>query len=239
MMERANLPLYLQLQEVLKDEIQHGRLKPGDQLPPERELSDQFRMSRMTVRQALNQLVTEGLLYRVQGKGTFVAKPKITQNLWQLSSFTEDMLSRGMKPGAVVIEREVIHAEPKLAELFKLDKDMRLIKIRRLRTADGEPIALETTHLPYQQFQSILEKDLTGSLYELLAFEYRVSLARARQSIEAREAWTLEAGLLKIPEKTPVLIIERISYDVDMQVIEYVNSCYRADKYKFYVELQG
>lgn len=238
-MERENLPLYLQLQEVLKEQIHTGLLKPGDQLPPERELSDQFRMSRMTVRQALNQLVTEGLLYRVQGKGTFVAKPKITQNLWQLSSFTEDMLSRGMKPGALVIEREVIHAEPKLAELFKLEKDMRLIKIRRLRTADSEPIALETTHLPYQQFQSILAKELTGSLYELLASEYRVSLARARQSIEAREAWPLEAGLLKIPDKTPVLIIERISYDVDRQVIEYVNSCYRADKYKFYVELQG
>ena len=239
MMNRANLPLYLQLQEVLKDDIQNGRLKPGDQLPPERELSEQFRMSRMTVRQALNQLVNDGLLFRVQGKGTFVARPKITQNLWQLSSFTEDMLSRGMKPGAVVIEQEIIHADHKLAEYFQLEKDMRLIKIRRLRTADGEPIALETTHLPYHAFSGILEKDLQGSLYELLAREYSIVLVRARQSIEARDARPLEAGLLKIPEKTPVLIIERLSYDNNMHVIEYVNSCYRADKYKFYVELQG
>lgn len=238
-MNRSNLPLYLQLQEVLKDEIQNGHLKPGDQLPPERELSDQFQMSRMTVRQALNQLVAEGLLHRIQGKGTFVARPKIAQNLGLLSSFTEDMMSRGMKPGARVIEKEIIHADHKLAEIFSLTDDMRLIKIRRLRTADDEPIALETTHLPYERFADIAKKDLSGSLYDLLRNEYQVVLSKARQSIEAGEATPLEAGLLKIPEKVPVLIIERMSVDPQMQVIEYVNSCYRADKYKFYVELQG
>lgn len=238
-MDRANLPLYVQLQEVLRDEIHNGRLKPGDRLPPERELSGQFQMSRMTVRQALNQLVADGLLHRIQGKGTYVARPKITQNLGLLSSFTEDMISRGMRPGARVIEKEIIHADHRLAEMFSLKDDMRLIKIRRLRTADGEPIALETTHLPYERFADLLQRDLSGSLYELLRGEYQIVLSKARQSIEAGEAAPLEAGLLKIPEKVPVLVIERISVDPALQVIEYVNSCYRADKYKFYVELQG
>lgn len=237
-MNRANLPLYLQLQETLKDEIQNGRLKPGDQLPPERELSEQFQISRMTVRQALNQLVTDGMLHRIQGKGTFVARPKIAQNLGQLSSFTEDMLGRGMRPGARVVEKEIIHADHRLAEIFKLKDDMRLIKIRRLRTADEEPIALETTHLPFG-FADILTKDLSGSLYTLLSNEYGITLCKARQSIEAGEARTLEAGLLKIPEKVPVLIIERTSANLQGDVIEYVNSCYRADKYKFFVELLG
>lgn len=235
-----NLPLYIQLQNMLKEQIQTGKLGPGDQLPPERELSERFKMSRMTVRQALNQLEAEGLLYRIQGKGTFVAKPKITQTLWNLSSFTEDMISRGMKPGTQVIEKEIIYANSKLASFFQLDcDDLRLVKIRRLRTADDEPIALETTHLDYRKFHDIMEKDLSGSLYELFREQYNISLVKARQSIEAGEAMPLEAGLLRIPEKSALLIFERISYDSRDEVIEFVSSCYRADKYKFYVELRS
>lgn len=234
------LPLYIQLHNIFHEQIKNGVLLPGDQLPSERELSERFKMSRMTVRQALNQLVTKGLLSRIQGKGTFVAQPKITQMLWKLTSFTEDMISRNLKPGSKVIEKETIYADRKLAEVFDLDPlDLRLVKFRRLRTADGEPIAIETTHLDYHKFSDILEKDLSGSLYELLRNDYNISFGKASQSIEAGEARPLEARLLQIHEKSPMLIIERVSYNHQDEVIEFVSSCYRADKYKFYVQLQA
>src|SRR3954453_21586841 len=141
------VPKYFQLREILLDLIEDDELPVDAPIPSERELCQRFGLSRMTVRQAVDHLVTEGRLYRVPARGTFVARPKIEMPL-RLVSFTEDMLSRGLRPGAVDLDRRTVLADARLAGLFRVEPGTAIHVIDRLRTADGEPMALERSHLP-------------------------------------------------------------------------------------------
>jgi len=131
------LPLYYQLMHELRLRIERGEWKPGDLFPPERELSETYGVSRMTVRQALAELVNDGLLRRDQGRGTFVAKPKLRKRLFRLTSFTEDMRARGKQPGARVLRAEMALAKPKVAEMLQTGPEQLVAVIERLRLADG------------------------------------------------------------------------------------------------------
>lgn len=235
---RVLTPLYTQIKQAIRDMVESGQLRPGDRVPGERELAEQFRVSRMTARQALNELEAEGVVVRAQGKGTFVARPKIRQALVSLTSFSEDMMLRGLVPGAKYVKVEVMVTPPDIAELLGLTIASQVWRVERLRTADGEPMALEVSYVPYRLCPD-LETHLTreGSLYRVFECVYGFSLARATQTVEAALASKDEASVLGIRPRTPVLLCRRLTYRHDGVPIEYVKSLYRADRYKFVAEM--
>lgn len=234
----ARAPLYLQLRDALWEQIEGGGLRPGDPVPSERELCLQYGISRMTCRQAIGELVAQGVLYRRRGKGTYVANPKISQSLLELTSFTEDMIARGITPGAIVLEAREVVAPPRVAAALDLQGDRTVVQIERLRTANSQPMALETSHLPARLCPGLADGDgLSGSLYQLVRTRYGIEMVRARQSLEAVTATRSEAVRLGVKAGSPLLSIERISYDRSGRPVEYVRSLYRGDRYRFDVEL--
>ena len=232
------IPLYYQLKQWLVEQIDRGELKPGDYIQSERELSEEFEISRMTVRQALLELVNDGKLVRERGKGTFVAEPKISQDLFRLTSFSEDMISRGMKPGAYVIDATVKPAPSVPQKHLKLEQEDPVLIITRLRMADEKPMALETTHFPLAKFPRLDEQDFNNmSVYQYIKERYGVVMQYASQSIEVGIPNQKEKELLNIGSNTPILLIERVTFDSNREPLEYVTSAYRGDRYKLYVEL--
>ncbi|MDB4896812.1 MAG: GntR family transcriptional regulator [Firmicutes bacterium] len=232
------IPLYFQIKTRLLELIENGQFKPGDQVPSERELTERFSVSRMTARQALTELESQGYLYRIQGKGTFVATPKLEQPLAGLTSFTEDMRRRGLAPGARVLTAQEAPAGKKAAKLLGIAETATIFRLERLRLADGEPMALETSHIPVALCPGLLEADFRDqSLYRILAERCDTRLVKADQSLEAVPATAYDAEMLHVREGTPLLLMERVSRDASDKPVEFVRSLYRGDRYRFTTEL--
>ena len=229
------VPKYTQLRELLLGLIEENRLSVDAPIPSERELCQQYELSRMTVRQAVDQLVAEGRLYRVPGKGTFVARPKIDMSL-RLVSFTEDMLERGMVPGSRELDRRSILAGAHLARAFGLAPGAEIYLVERLRTADGEPMAIERTHVPATLAPGLLDRRLT-SLYDVLATDYGIEFDEGEQTIEAAVVDPGDAKLLDVPRGSAVLRMEQRSYASGV-CGELVESLYRADRYRLHTKLE-
>ncbi len=212
-------------------------LPPGSPIPTERSLAAQFDVSRTTVRQALAELTVEGRLLRVQGKGTFAAEPKMAQRL-QLSSYTEDMRAQGREPSSKLLDVSELPADPELARLLNIRQGAKVLRLQRLRLADGEPMAMETTHLPLGRFRG-LRKYVTGgtSLYQVLRERFDVEMGHAEETIETALAGPHEAELLGADVGMPMLLLSRHSYDLADRPVEWVRSVYRGDRYKFVAEL--
>lgn len=232
-------PLYTQLRDALVGEIQAGRFRPHDRIPSERELSTQFRVSRMTARQALLDLVREGALYTRVGKGTFVAQPKIDQPLRSLTGFSQDMQVRNTRPGSRVLEARTVPATAEVAAALRLLPGNEVILLHRLRLADGEPLAVETAYLPLALCPSLLAHDFANeSLYAVLTDDYGFTLTHAEQTLEAALAGPRELELLKLTPPAAVQHIQRLTFRQDGIPVEYVLSTYRGDRYKFRSVLQ-
>ena len=235
----SHLPLYQQLKAVIEDRIATGEWLPGAQVPSERELCEQFDISRITVRQALAELVVDGRLNRTQGRGTFVAYPRIEQRLSGLTSFTQDMQVRGKRPSSQVLRAECLPAQPQVARALKIKLGDRMVVLKRLRLADGEPVAVETAYLPDQRLHGLLSDDLARrSLYDFLNKKYHIQPTRAEQQLEATVCPAAEAKLLGVRKGAPVLHIYRTTFDQDGRPFELVESYYRGDKYIFIAELR-
>jgi GntR family transcriptional regulator len=233
------VPRYHQLKEILREKIRTGELKPGDLIPSERELSETYRISRMTARQAITDLVNEGVFYREQGKGTFVTRNKITQQLMRLTGFTEDMRARGQNPTTRVLAARQCLADETTAERLRVPTGQPIVCLQRLRLADGEPLAVEFSHLHFKGCERLLDEDLEhNSLYRLLETKFALPLMEAEQEIEAGLASSEEALLLNIPAGSSVLHIRRITYTDRNQPLEYARSVYRGNKYVFYTRLK-
>lgn len=233
------IPLYYQIKTRLMEAIENGQLKPGDRVPSERELTEKFNVSRMTARQALAELESQGVLYRVQGKGTFVATPKLEQPLAGITSFTEDMRRRGLEPGARVLSVEEVPAGRRVGRALGLAETTPVFRLERLRLAGGEPMALEVSHIPVALCPALFTVDFADqSLYKILAETFGVKLVKAVQSLEAVPADAYEADVLHVREGTPLLLLERISRDSTDRPAEFVRSLYRGDRYRFTTELQ-
>lgn len=231
---RHPLPLYLQLEESLRADILARRLQPHQQLPSERELCGQFRVSRMTVRQALLDLARDGLIYSRIGKGTFVSEPKIDQQLRTLTGFSQDMAARGSKPTSFVLEAKCEPAADAMAQALHLPPAAQVILLMRVRLADDLPLAVETVHLPENLCPGLLRHDFScESLYAVLEQDYGYRLTRAEQTIEAGLAGPREVGLLQVQPRAPILIMERLTFTEQNVPIEHVHSIYRGDRYKF------
>lgn len=228
------VPKYTQLRELLLSQIEE-QLGVDSLIPSERELCQKYGLSRMTVRQAVDQLVSEGRLYRVPGKGTFVARPKIDMPL-RLVSFTADMRARGMVPGAVELDRRPVRAGAHLAKAFGLEAGAEIYVVERLRTADGEPMAIERSHIPAALAPGLLDRRLT-SLYDVLAAGYGIEFDAGEQTIEAAVVDPADAKLLDVPHGSAVLRMEQRSY-MGGVCGELVESLYRADRYQLHTALE-
>ncbi len=232
------LPMYYQLKEIIREKVTRGEWKPGKLIPSERELSKQYGISRMTVRQALTELTQEGVLRRKQGVGSFVAELKIEQQLTGLTGFTEDMRKRGLQAKARVLRLEAIQPPADVVTALQISPQQPVVLLERLRMVGQEPMALEASHLHFPQVTELLEEDFESrSLYELLAEKYNIVPTKAKQSIEAALPNRREQRLLGLPGGSPVLRNRRTTFDQNGRPFEYTKSAYRGDSYVFYAEL--
>jgi GntR family transcriptional regulator len=237
---RSALPLYQQIYEQLRGKISGGQLKPGDALPTEADLVEQYQVSRATVRQALDALVQDGLIYRERGRGTFVAHPTVQQGLTRLVSFTEDMRSRGFEPGSRVLSAQLVPASEEMAGRLDVEPGEELARIERLRLADGEPMSIESSYLIHRVCPGILRHDYAAnSLRQMLEQHYDVRIASASQAIRAVEATGELANLLSVRRGAALLFIERVSYSQYGLPVELLYLYHRGDRYVLYNELRG
>ncbi len=230
----STVPLYLQLKEHLRQQIENGVYPPGSRLPSERELADTFQVSRMTARQAIRLLATDGFISAHVGKGTFVLKPRIDQELLLLTSFTEDIRQRGMTPRSRIIRAAIEHADQEVAAHLKISEGAEVILLSRVRLADEEPIAWEICAVNHRLCPGILDRHNFGqdSLYQVMREEYGLRLLWADQLISARMPSREERDALDLDAKTPVLSLTRVTYTDHDQPAEYVSSVYRCDRYQ-------
>ncbi len=233
----SSVPFYLQLKRMIEEQVANGALAPHTRIPSERELSEQFMISRMTARRALLELTREGRIYTAVGKGTFVAEPKISQNLHALTSFSEEMRARGLHPATRLLRRALIPAPAAAARCLRLPPEAPVLCVARLRLVDDEPMALECSHLAFPGMEELLALPIEGSLYELLGERFQLIPTEAIQEFEARLAVDDELPLLKIGAGAPVLTLARTTFDAAMRPFEYVQSVYRSDRYRFVARL--
>ncbi len=223
------------LRQHLVDVIDQG-LEPHSKLPAERDLATEFDVSRLTVRRALDRLEHDGLVYRVQGAGTFVASPRITKSV-ELTSFSEDMRARGLEPGSSTLVSETIPAGARLGSRLRVSPSAELFHIRRARTADGEPMALEDSYLNPQLFPGLIDNVGSESLYKVLEEDYGMRIEWAEQSIRASVLEPEEARILNAPPFSPAFYVTRTSYDAQDRAIEYAESTYRGDRYHYELQI--
>lgn len=227
------IPLYYQIQRVLMEKIQSGALSEGDLLASEEELARVYQVSRMTARQALQGLKARGYALSQKGRGTFVTRPKLEKNIMHLRGFTEDMKQRGMVPSSQLLEQTVVKASEEIAESLKIEPETAVMKLRRLRLADGTPMALEASHIPLRPFPGLERINFAKqSLYYILRENYGVRVAWADETIEALPATREESELLTIPRRASVLSISRVIITTEQIPIEIACSRYRGDRYR-------
>jgi GntR family transcriptional regulator len=232
-----SIPLYIQIAEGLVGQIETGELAPGDQLPPERELSEKMGVNRMTLRRALRVLETQGLVVRKHGVGTFIAAPKIARQMDAVFRFTKGMQRRGYTPGAQVISLDQGIVDKATARELALPIAAQAYRILRLRSINQEPVLLEDYSIPAGRFPGLERHDLERrSIYEVMENEYGVSIFRARQSFEPVVASEFEAELLDVRVGAPLMLEKRISFDQDNRPVEYGKDRYRGDRFRFITE---
>lgn len=240
-LERSNpLPLYYQLKEVLKQQIRAGHLAPHTAIPSEPELVSNYHVSRATVRQALSELVHEGLLYRQHGKGTFVCEPRIQKTLSELTSFTEEIQRRGQRPGGLLLVSELIRGSEAVRNQLGLLDTEQLLRLERLRTADDTPIAYEVDYLPYPRATGIYQrvKEIAGgSLYSLMNAE-GLNPYIAEQHFTADCATVREAELLRIPPGEAGLRLTCTTFDLTGAPLAYTEAYYPGSRYDMHVTLR-
>jgi GntR family transcriptional regulator len=232
------VPLYYQIQRALIEKIHSGELRKGDLLASEGELARAYQVSRMTARQALHGLKASGYAFSQRGRGTFVTKSKTEKHLTQLRGFTEDIIQRGMVPASCLLEQRVVDANDELAESLEIQIGAPVMMLRRLRLADGIPMAVEKTYIALRQFPGIERIDFVEqSLYHTLREQFGVRVAWAAEVIEILSATREESDLLDIPANTGVLSISRNTITADRMPIEVTVSRYRGDRYRALIRI--
>lgn len=228
---------YSQIAAYYQERIDAGELVEGNKMPTEEEIGRLFNVSRITVRQAMNELAQAGYIVRMQGKGSFVRMKKADMQLNHLQGFSEEMRAMGMEPSSELRSGEIIACDPKVAQKLQVEPESQVFSLLRVRYADGAPMAVEHVHVPFYLCPTLLSHDLNGSLYKVLLEHYQLEPLHAMQDIEAGLASRQIAELLRIKPTEPSLIIERVSYLRGEVPLEYVISVYRGDRYAFHVDM--
>jgi GntR family transcriptional regulator len=233
------IPYYYQLMQLLEEEIEAGTWSTGDPIPSEHELCDIYGVSRTVVRQALGALVSNGLLYRVKGKGTFVAPRKLEEKFIQRSDgFYREMASRGLSVTSSVLAQEVVVPPTHVRHHLRLKEQDRTVKIDRLRSVEGQVLLFVQTYIPFNLCPDLVGAELaTGSLYAYLREQCQLSVASGRRTVEAVLAYPPISTLLEVHKGAPLLKIESVSYLADGRPLEYYEAWHRADKSKFEIEM--
>jgi GntR family transcriptional regulator len=212
-------------------------LAVGDAIPSERQLSANFRVSRLTVRAALDDLVREGYLVRRHGSGTFVSEPKIAQEL-TMTSFTDDMRSRGLSPASETLDLRTVMAGARLGRLLHVSPSEPVLVAERLRLADGESMAIETVHIRASHVPGLTARDLEErSFYELLHDRYGIVAVGGEQTIEPTVTDEDESRALGVPLHSPAFRFERVTHSEEGEIVEFVDSIYRGDRYRLITAL--
>lgn len=241
-LERSNpLPLYYQLKEVLKQQIRAGHLAPHTAIPSEPELVTQYHVSRATVRQALTELVHEGLLYRQHGRGTFVCEPRVQQQtISELTSFSDELRRRGKRPGGMLFVSELVRGSQSVREQLRLTDEEQVIRLERLRTSDDIAVAYEVDYLPYPHAAGIYQRakeTADGSLYTLMSSE-GLQPYIAEETFKADHPNEREAELLRIDKEEIGVRLYCTAFDETGAPIEYTEAFYPANLYEFHLTLR-
>jgi GntR family transcriptional regulator len=235
--ELGPVPLHHQVYLDLRAALDTGEWRPGDLLPPERQLAGRYGCSLITVRRALSELTREGRLERTRGRGTTVLRPRIERDFGGTMSFTEEMQDRGLDPETKLIASRPESAGEVVAAALRIEPGSPTLYVERLRAAGGEPLLLEQVHLPAEQFPGLLASDLEhGSLYDLLTARYGTRIVRARESLEPVLLRAREARLLGQRPRTPALQIEGIAFSSEGIPVEFARSYVRGDRTRYYIE---
>jgi GntR family transcriptional regulator len=229
-------PKHAQLSDVLAD-LAVNELGPDAAIPSERELMTTYDVSRATVRRAIESLIAEGLLVRIHGKGTFVARPRVESRL-HLASFSQDMRGRGLTPSTRLMRVDEERPPADVARSLRLGSAGLAWRIDRVRLADGQPMALENGWYPKAALPDLDTRDLTGSLYALFADHYGLVIDAAEQTLWGESADGTTARRLEAPVHTPLLVFRRISSAAG-RPLEHVVSRYRGDRYQIHMSLAG
>lgn len=238
-MERSvGVPLYLQVKNHLLSSIQSGKWTEGDLLPSESELCEIYQVSKITIREAVGVLVREGILERLQGKGTFVRRAKYEPHLSGLFSFTKWSIQNGFEPSTRAIKIEADFRDATVAGELGVRSDRELVRIERLRLADNEPLCLEQIYIPAAICPDIHLKDIVGRPFnDILLNDYGIPLFKSAVAIEAAGADQYTRKLLRMGKLESALIIKHIVFSKDSKIIYLVRCAYRGDKVKFWIEL--
>jgi GntR family transcriptional regulator len=232
------IPLYHQLKCALISSIDSGQWQSGQQLPTEDQLAENFGVSKITVRQALRDLVDLGYVTRQRGRGTFVSKPKFDQGPRELMSFTQEMHRHHLTAGSRVIECSTAEASEHVAEALQLPPGEPVFVLKRLRMADAEPMGVQTAHIPLAMVPGLTADNLENvSLYELIQIKYGLQPARARETYFAIPSEPATAKLLGIAPGWPVFSVERVTFLPNGRPFEFVQSLMRGDRYSIILDL--
>ena len=231
-------PLYYQLKLALMNAIESGQWEAGQQLPNEGKLAENFGVSKITVRQALQELADLGYVRREQGRGTFVSKPKLDQGPRELTSFSEEMRRHRLTASSRVLEKQVTTAGKRATEALELKEEEPVLMLKRIRIAEDEPMGIQTAHIPLSMVPGLIDENLENvSLYELLRNRHGLYPARARETYFAVPVEESEAELLSIPAGSPVFAVERVTFLSSGKPFEFVQSVMRGDRYSVILEL--
>jgi len=234
----TRLPLYAQVEDLLVDRISSGALPVGAQLPSEEELIREFDVSRTTIRTTIQNLVRQGLVEIRRGRGTFVASPRMIQELTELTGFVEDMQVLGRIPTARVVSREVVPADGLVADKLGIAPGTPVVQIRRIRLSDGVPLSFDETYLPEDVGRKVMGEDLTTEpIFTLLEERYDTPLVEAQYELEATAATPAVAAALEIPAGSPIFLIDRTSYTLGHRPVDYERLHYRGDQIRFRTRL--
>jgi GntR family transcriptional regulator len=234
------IPKYLQISFWLKELIETGRYQRGEQLPSEVELSRMCDVTRTTVRQAIAELTAEGLLRKEKGTGTFVsalAPAELRHKLEHISSTTDLMQDSGIEQSTRVFKKQVEQAEAEIAKALFLGSNKKVIHVQRVRIGDGTPYVYEESYLPSDIFDGIQNMNLVGSMYQIMTENFKVTLARCKQTISAVNLDQKIASILGLPKNSAGIFIESLTFDENSIPIELLYSYHRGDKYKLEIEL--
>ncbi|WP_066635178.1 GntR family transcriptional regulator [Desulfolucanica intricata] len=227
------LPIYYQLAKIIERDIYQGKLKPGESLPPEHEIASKYDISRMTVRRAISELISAGLVYPQKGKGTFVAKPQLDNVVFELGDFYQEIQRRGMRPGSKLLSVKIVRANEILADKLQIPIGTSCIHICMVLSADNEPLVYEKKYVVYTKKMPILEAELKDpSLSNLAAIHSEHLPILSKRVLHAAIVTEEEASVLGIPLNTPVFMVEQILYDTEKKPVGWGKSIYRGDRYK-------
>lgn len=241
--KKSPIPIYHQLYEILKKEIKGGVFKAGEYLPSENRIAQNYEVSRLTVRQALSELVEEGMVKKKRGKGTLIVHPKNVENLTELRGFTDDARISGHTASSVVLENRLVDAPSVVTDKLKLPIGSKVILLKRLRLLDGTPYAIEWAYInpaADTRILNILEMDMSkSSLYDFFRNTLKIEMQYADETLEMTRADGENAAFLKIRTGDCVVLRKRFTYTDNEKCVEYVQSLYRGDKYKFHIRLHA